>query len=105
MSVIAVNEENFELEVLKADKPVLADFNAEWCGPCRMLKPVLEEIASEVQDYKVVSINIDDSDSLAAEYDVSSIPCLVVFKDGKEVSRNIGFKPKAMIEDWLGEEK
>lgn len=105
MSVIKVDELNFEEEVLKSEKPVLADFNAEWCGPCRMLKPVLEEIANEVPDYKVVSINIDDADELAYQYGVSSIPCLVVFKNGEEVSRNVGFRPKAAIESWLGEEK
>ena len=103
MALIEVNKDNFEKEVLLSDKPVLADFNADWCGPCKMLKPTIEEIASDRNDIKVVSINIDDEEDLAEEYEVFSIPCVVVFKGGKETGRSIGLKPKAEIEKLLGE--
>ena len=103
MKIISVNKDNFEEEVLKSDIPVLADFNADWCGPCRMLKPILEELASDKSDYKIVSINIDDEDELALKYDVSSIPCLVFFKDGNETNRSVGLKPKDVIEEMMGE--
>ena len=96
MSVIEVNKGNFEAEVLKSDVPVLADFNAAWCGPCRAMKPMLDELA-ESAAYKIVSIDIDEEDELAEEYDVSSIPCLVVFKGGEEVNRSVGLIPKDAI--------
>ena len=97
MSVITVTKDNFEAEVLRSDKPVIADFNADWCGPCQMLKPTIEQLAGERDDVKFVSINIDDEDELAYEYNVSSIPCLVVFRDGKEDKRSVGLKPKSEI--------
>ena len=103
MSVIEVNKGNFEEVVLKSEVPVLADFNAGWCGPCKMLKPMVEELAEERTDVKFVSINIDDEDELADDYDVSSIPCLVVFKGGQEVNRSVGLIPKDAIVDLLGE--
>ena len=100
MSVIEVNKGNFEAEGLKSDVPVLADFNAGWCGPCRAMKPMLEEL-SENAAYKIVSIDIDEEDELAEEYDVSSIPCLVVFKGGEEVNRSVGLIPKDAIVDLV----
>lgn len=103
MEIINVNKDNFEEEVLKSEIPVLVDFNADWCGPCRMLAPILEDIASNINDKKIVSLNIDDEDELADRYGISSIPCLILFKDGKEVSRSIGLKPKEEIEEMLGE--
>ena len=103
MSVINVTRENFESEVLNSEIPVLADFNAGWCGPCKMLKPMVEELAEERTDVKFVSINIDDEDELADDYDVSSIPCLVLFKGGQEVNRSVGLIPKDAIVDLLGE--
>ena len=103
MAVIEVNNSNFENEVLNSKTTVLADFYADWCGPCRMLRPTLEELADENKDCKFVSINIDEQDELADEYNISSIPCLVLFKNGAEVARSIGFKPKEMLEDFLGE--
>ena len=103
MSVINVTRENFESEVLNSEIPVLADFNAGWCGPCKMLKPMVEELAEERTDVKFVSINIDDEDELGDDYDVSSIPCLVVFKGGQEVNRSVGLIPKDAIVDLLGE--
>ena len=103
MKIVEVTKENFDSEVLKSDIPVLVDFNAEWCGPCRMLRPILDELSLERSDYKIVSINIDDEDELAEEYGVFSIPCLVAFKDGKEVNRSIGLKPKDAIEEMMEE--
>ncbi|MBO4413280.1 MAG: thioredoxin [Clostridia bacterium] len=97
--IIEVTSATFQKEVLESDKPVLVDFNASWCGPCRMLKPVIAEIAAENPSVKVASVNIDEEDLLAEDYDVSSIPCLVLFKGGREVSRKIGFRPK---DDILG---
>ena len=103
MAVIDVNEKNFEEEVLKADQIVLADFNADWCGPCQMLKPIVHEISDERSDVKVVSINIDDEEDLAEKYEVYSIPCVVAFKNGEEVGRSVGFKPKAELLKLIGD--
>lgn len=102
MTIIEINKEKFENEVLKSDKTVLADFNANWCGPCRMLRPTLEELAKEHDDFKIVSINIDDEEELAENYNISSIPCLIVFKDGTEIKRSIGLKNKEEIENLVG---
>ena len=101
MSVIEVTKANFESEVLKSEVPVLADFNAAWCGPCNAMKPMLEELAAANPAYKIVSIDIDEEDELAEEYDVSSIPCLVVFKDGEEVTHSVGLIPKDAIADLV----
>ena len=97
MSVIEVTKDTFETEVLKSNVPVLADFNAGWCGPCRAMKPMLDELAKDNAAYKIVSIDIDAEDELAEDYDVSSIPCLVVFKNGQEVNRSVGLIPKDAI--------
>lgn len=102
MSVINGSKDNFDSEVLKSEKKVLVDFNATWCGPCKMLAPVIEEISDEVNDVKFVSVDVDDEEELAEEYGVSTIPCLVLFDNGKEVSRNIGFMPKDEIKSILG---
>ena len=101
MSVIEVTKANFESEVLKSEVPVLADFNAAWCGPCKAMKPMLDELAAGNPSYKIVSIDIDEEDELAEEYDVSSIPCLVVFKGGEEVTRSVGLIPKDAIADLV----
>ena len=103
MEVIVVNKDNFEKEVLKSDKKVLADFNADWCGPCKMLKPIVEEFAKNNDEIKVVSINIDDEDELSEEYNVSSIPCLVVFDKGKETKRNVGLISRDDIDTLIGD--
>ncbi len=103
MSVIEINSKNFENEVLNSDKVVLADFNAQWCGPCKMLKPIIDSIADERKDIKVVSIDIDEEDELAEKYEVFSIPCVVVFKNGEEVKRSVGFKPKPDILNLIGD--
>lgn len=97
MSIIEGTKDNFEKEVIKSDKPVLVDFNATWCPPCQALHPILKEMAEESDDYKIVSVDIDDEDVLAEQYEVSSIPCLVVFKDGEEVDRKIGLQPKKRL--------
>ncbi len=102
MKIVDVTKENFEEEVIKSDVLVLVDFNANWCGPCRMVRPILDEIASESDDYKIVSVNVDKEEELAAKYNVSSIPCMVIIKDGKEVNRSIGFRPKDEIKELLG---
>ena len=102
MEIVEIKKDNFEQEVLKSKTPVLVDFNANWCGPCRMLGPILDEIASENENIKIVSVNIDSESSLAKEYGVLSIPCLVLFKDGKEEKRSIGLKPKDEIEKFIG---
>lgn len=104
MKVIEVNNDNFEKEVLKSNKKVLADFNAEWCGPCKMLKPFIEQLAETNDDIKVVSINVDDAEELAMEYGVISIPCLVLFDKGNEIKRNVGLISKSEIESFVGEE-
>ena len=97
MSVIEVNKDTFEKEVLKSDVPVLVDFNAGWCGPCRAMKPLLDKLAASNPGYKIASIDIDENDELAEDYDVSSIPCLVVFKGGEEVNRSVGLIAKDAI--------
>ena len=102
MAVIKVTTENFAEEVLNASVPVLADFNAEWCGPCRMLGPTLEELSGESDAYKVVSINVDDEPDLAEQFGVSSIPCVVLFEGGQEKDRAVGLRPKESYREMLG---
>ena len=102
MSVISVNKENFE-QIKNSDKTVLLDFYADWCGPCRMVSPIVDEIANENPQYTVGKINVDEQSELAAAFGVSSIPMLVVMKDGKIINQNIGAMPKARILAMLGE--
>lgn len=97
MSAISVNRNNFNQEVLNSDKPVLMDFWAPWCGPCRMVVPLVEEIAKERSDIKVVKINVDEEQELAMQFGVMSIPTLVVMKNGKIVNQVTGSRPKAQI--------
>ena len=103
MSLIEGKESNFNEIVLKNEKPVLVDFNASWCGPCRMLKPIIDDLAENNEKIDFVSIDVDEAESLASEYGVMSIPCLVLFKDGKEVNRSVGFMPKEELEKFIGE--
>ena len=98
MAELNITSLNFENEVLNADKPVLLDFYADWCGPCKMLAPVVHEIAEENADtLKVGKINVDEQMELAMRFQVSSIPMLVVFKNGKAVAKSVGYRPKAEI--------
>ena len=97
MSAIHINNQNFKNEVLRSDKPILLDFWASWCGPCRMVLPIVEEIAEERQDIKVGKINVDEQPELASQFGVMSIPTLVVIKDGKIVNRAMGARPKGAI--------
>ena len=97
MSVVHVNIENFESVVKSSEKPVLLDFFANWCGPCRMISPIIEEIAAEHPEYVVGKINVDEEGELAADFGVVSIPMLVVVKDGKVVSKLVGARPKEQI--------
>ena len=97
MSAISVNRNNFNQEVLNSDKPVLMDFWAPWCGPCRMVVPLVEEIAKERSDIKVIKINVDEEQELAMQFGVMSIPTLVVMKNGKIVNQVTGARPKAQI--------
>lgn len=97
MSVIQINKENFTSEVTNSKKPVILDFYADWCGPCRMVGPIISEIANERSDIKVGKINVDEQPALAAEFGVMSIPMLVVIKDGKVVNSSVGAKPKDEI--------
>ena len=97
MSVIHINKSNFQNEVLNSEKPVLLDFWASWCGPCRMVSPVVDEIASERGAIKVGKVNVDEQPELAAQFGVMSIPTLVVMKNGKLANKTVGAKPKAQI--------
>jgi thioredoxin 1 len=97
-----ITSANFEEEVLKSDKPVLIDFWAPWCGPCRMVSPVVEEIAKEHPEIKVGKVNVDEEQELARKYRIMSIPSLYVFKDGEVANKTIGAVPKKNIEAMLG---
>ena len=102
MAEIIITEQNFEQEVLKADKPVLVDFWATWCGPCRMLAPTIELLAEEMEGVaKVGKVNVDEQPGLASRFGISSIPTLIVFEDGKVKNTSVGVVPKSMIEDML----
>ncbi len=101
MALINISTDNFEEEVLDAEQTVLLDFWAEWCGPCMMLAPTLHEVAEENADITVGKVNVDDEPALAQAYGISSIPTLVVIKDGKEVGRSVGVIPKAKIEELV----
>ncbi len=97
MSAITVTKENFKAQVEESEKPVLLDFWASWCGPCRMVSPIIDEIAGENPDLLVGKVNVDEQEELAASFGVMSIPTLVVMKNGKETGRTVGAQPKEQI--------
>lgn len=102
MSSIAVTDSTFEAEVLKSDQPVVVDFWAEWCGPCKALSPVIDELAGELKGkVKVVKVNIDDSPESPTKYGVRGIPTLMIFKGGQLVDTRVGGAPKAQLSDWI----
>ena len=101
MSAVTITNENFQNEVMHADKPVLLDFWAPWCGPCRMVSPVVEEIAAERPDIKVGKVNVDEQPALAAQFGVMSIPMLVVIKNGQIVNQAVGARPKNAVLNLL----
>ena len=102
MAVIQLTSDNFETEVLNSDKPVLVDFYADWCGPCKMMAPVVDQIAEENDDIKVGKINVDDEQDLAAKYGVMSIPTIGFFKGGDIVDKSVGAKPKSELLKMIG---
>ena len=97
MKVLHINKDNFHKEVLNSEKPVLLDFFASWCGPCRMVGPILDEIAEEREDIKVCKVNIDEQPELASRFRIMSVPTLMVLKDGNVIDQSIGAKPKHQI--------
>ena len=102
MAVITITKENFETEVLKSAQPVLLDFWAAWCGPCRMLSPVVDEVAEERTDVKEGKVNVDEQPELAAEFGVMSIPALLLFENGKLVRQAVSARPKSGVLELLG---
>lgn len=102
MAVTTLTSASFSAEVLQSDRPVLVDFYADWCGPCKMLRPTLEELSDERTDIKVAAINIDENPDMADQYGISSIPCVILFQNGKETERSIGLVPKEALEDLIG---
>ena len=101
MKTIAVTEENYENEVLKSDRPVLLDFWAAWCGPCKMLAPILDEIAGEQPDIKICKVNSDEQPMLAQKFHVMAVPSLVFIKNGNVINKSVGMRPKAAIMEMI----
>ena len=102
MAALHLNEANFEEEVLKSDKPVIVDFWASWCGPCKMLGPIVEQISEEREDVKVCKVDVDENGALAEKYSVMSIPCVFLFKDGEVAGKSVGALPKDALLKALG---
>lgn len=101
MLILTVNKNNFQKEVLESDRPVLIDFWASWCGPCKSLSPIIDEISAEHPEIKVCKVNIDEEQELASQFDIMSVPTLLIIKDGKVVNQSVGLKPKNQILQML----
>ena len=101
MDIITITKDNFQAEVIEAKGTVLIDFWASWCGPCRMLSPIVDQVAEEHPDIKVGKINVDEEPELASQFDVMSIPMLVIFKDGQKVNESVGLIPKEKVEELI----
>ena len=101
MSSIKITDKNFQKEVMGCDTPVLVDFWADWCGPCKSLSPIIEEFANEHSEIKVVKVNVDEEQELAAKFEIMSIPTLMVFKEGKITNRSVGVRTKQQILEMI----
>ena len=101
MAVKQITADQFDEEVINSDIPVLVDFFATWCGPCKMMAPILEELSEEIDTVKFTSIDVDDAERIAILYGISSIPCLILFKNGEEATRSVGAVPKSKLKELL----